>query len=330
MITHALAACISTASARYGVSRSEIRSTISKAVGKHGVGVMGIPSPWLGILAAEGFPAERVEHQSCSNVKAGAFIIAMTERSRAATRYHVPARLMSAAALAGAIYHVPLADIAKIINKPHGENEVGPMGVPVAWLGVMASYGFNPWLVTHSPSEGVVAGTWVLAIERLGVATPENVQVASTRPPAWFLDEAIPLAHRYKVPVALVTAVAAQESGFRPRVVSSAGAIGLMQLMPGTARRFHVSNPLDPRQSLAGGIAYLASLSARFHGDIPLILAGYNAGAHAVIRYGGKIPPFAETEAYVPAVIGRFHYYQHHIRLADRHARPASTVKGQK
>ncbi|MEL6203755.1 MAG: lytic transglycosylase domain-containing protein [Pseudomonadota bacterium] len=101
---------------------------------------------------------------------------------------------------------------------------------------------------------------------------------------------------------ALALAVIAVESAGKPAAVSSAGATGLMQLMPATAERFGVSDRTDPRQNIRGGVAYLEWLLKEFEGDVMLALAGYNAGEGAVKRNGG-VPPFAETRDYVPKVL---------------------------
>lgn len=97
---------------------------------------------------------------------------------------------------------------------------------------------------------------------------------------------------------ALVRAVIHQESGEDPSAVSEAGAMGLMQLMPGTADAYGVTDPFDPEQNVAGGTALLADLLRQYHGNVKLALAAYNAGSGAVAKYGG-VPPYAETQAYV-------------------------------
>jgi soluble lytic murein transglycosylase-like protein len=113
----------------------------------------------------------------------------------------------------------------------------------------------------------------------------------------------------YRVPVPLVRAVMRVESGFNPNVVSHVGAMGLMQLMPGTAKRMGVRNPFDPRENIFGGVRYLRILANMFHGDIVLTLAGYNAGEHAVTKYRG-IPPYEETQRYVRNVLRNYQNFK--------------------
>lgn len=107
----------------------------------------------------------------------------------------------------------------------------------------------------------------------------------------------------YGVPVNLLKAVAKAESGFDPDVVSSAGAQGVMQLMPGTARSLGVSDPFDAEQNIMGGAKYLSQLLREFNGDTTLAVAAYNAGPGSVKKYGG-VPPYAETQNYVQKVLG--------------------------
>jgi soluble lytic murein transglycosylase-like protein len=97
-----------------------------------------------------------------------------------------------------------------------------------------------------------------------------------------------------------------QESRFNTRALSPKGAQGLMQLMPGTSRRFGVRRPSDPSQNVAGGTRYLKQLLDQFSGRIDLVLASYNAGEGAVLRFGGKVPPYRETRDYVKRISYRY------------------------
>ncbi|AGA90716.1 soluble lytic murein transglycosylase-like protein [Thioflavicoccus mobilis 8321] len=117
-------------------------------------------------------------------------------------------------------------------------------------------------------------------------------------------DEAIrSVALRYRLAPALLHAVIRAESAYDAGAVSQAGAIGLMQLIPATAKRYNVRDIRDPVDNLRGGAAYLRDLLDLFDQDLSLALAGYNAGENAVIRYGRKIPPYPETQTYVRKVL---------------------------
>jgi soluble lytic murein transglycosylase-like protein len=111
-------------------------------------------------------------------------------------------------------------------------------------------------------------------------------------------------ADRYALDRALLAAVAKTESNFNPYAISPKGACGILQLMPGTVKRFGVKNVFDVAQNVDAGARYLRFLLDRFEGKVELALAGYNAGEGAVDRHGG-IPPYAETEWYVLKVLDR-------------------------
>lgn len=108
----------------------------------------------------------------------------------------------------------------------------------------------------------------------------------------------------------LVHAVITAESGYNARALSRAGAQGLMQLMPDTARRYGVQNSWDPADNINGGVKYLRDLIRMFEGNLELAVAAYNAGENAVIRHGRKIPPYAETVHYVPKVLAFYKKFQ--------------------
>lgn len=111
---------------------------------------------------------------------------------------------------------------------------------------------------------------------------------------------------RHSVDPLLLYAIMHQESTFKPRALSHKGASGLMQLMPGTARRFGVTSIWDPKQNIEGGTRYMRFLLDKFEGDVKLALAGYNAGEGAVMKYGWRIPPYSETQEYVRRISRRY------------------------
>jgi soluble lytic murein transglycosylase-like protein len=113
----------------------------------------------------------------------------------------------------------------------------------------------------------------------------------------------------YQIPAELIRAVIKVESDYDPKAVSSAGARGLMQLMPRTAENLLVKDSHDPRDNIFGGVRYLRILANTFNGDLVLTIAGYNAGEDAVIRHGG-VPPFDQTRDYVGKVMRFYRRYQ--------------------
>jgi soluble lytic murein transglycosylase-like protein len=118
------------------------------------------------------------------------------------------------------------------------------------------------------------------------------------------------VARRQQVEPALVRAVIEVESQFHAQALSPKGALGAMQLMPQTARRYGVSDRRDPAQNIEGGVAYLRDLLGRFQGNVALALAAYNAGEHAVDRQGQVIPRYRETMLYVPRVLEAYMRYR--------------------
>jgi soluble lytic murein transglycosylase-like protein len=115
---------------------------------------------------------------------------------------------------------------------------------------------------------------------------------------------------QHGVDAALVHAVISAESGYNAGALSKAGARGLMQLMPDTAKRYGVHNVMDPAENISGGVKYLRDLMVLFDGNMELAVAAYNAGENAVIRNGHRIPPYAETVQYVPKVLGFYRKFQ--------------------
>ena len=110
-------------------------------------------------------------------------------------------------------------------------------------------------------------------------------------------------AQTYHVDIELLKAMAKAESDFDPNATSRSGAMGIMQLMPGTAKELGVTDAYDPEQNIMGGAKYIASLLEKYDGNVSYALAAYNAGSGNVDKYGG-IPPFEETQNYVTKILG--------------------------
>ena len=142
-------------------------------------------------------------------------------------------------------------------------------------------------------------------------ATARDINPVSSN----FDDLIFSKADKFGIEPALMKAIVHVESAFNPQALSSAGALGLMQLMPATAKRYGVTSRTDPGQNLEGGGRYMRDLLVQFNDDIELALAGYNAGENAVEKYHG-IPPYPETQAYVVSV----------MKLLDRYRRNFSGV----
>jgi soluble lytic murein transglycosylase-like protein len=117
-------------------------------------------------------------------------------------------------------------------------------------------------------------------------------------------------AERYGLPAPLLHAVITAESAYDANAISRAGAVGLMQLMPETARRYGVANRRNPSANIEGGTRYLRDLLVMFNNDLSLALAAYNAGENAVKRAGNVIPPYPETRNYVKKVISYYNKYR--------------------
>lgn len=151
----------------------------------------------------------------------------------------------------------------------------------------------------------------VLATEEAALNSANNVtHPAGTVTYADLFNEA---ATTYGVDVNLLTAIAKQESNFKADAVSSAGAIGIMQLMPATAESLGVSDPYDARENIMGGAKYIRQMLDRYDGDVTLALAAYNAGSGNVAKYGG-VPPFTETQNYVAKVTAN---YENKVEVPD-------------
>jgi len=136
-------------------------------------------------------------------------------------------------------------------------------------------------------------------------ALPETPAVAPQAHPV-YANLVDATARQYGLEPALLRAVVQAESAYNPQAVSPKGAIGLLQLMPGTATRYGVADPYEPTANLDGGARYLRDLLALFGQDLRLALAAYNAGEGAVLKHARQIPPYPETQAYVERVLALY------------------------
>ena len=227
--------------------------------------------------------------------------------------------LASCMAFAAAHYHVPVQKLRNAVTytQEHpAADRIGVSGIPSDWLPVLSHYGFDARRVRTDACVNVEAGAWIFAFDhqrrqalhawasrQSGVAKRKALseRAAKWQPAVrWVCAQA-------GVNPALVDAVIEQESGFDEKAVSSAGAIGLMQILPQNAKAWHV-DARDGLQNIWAGTWYLRYLIEQYHGDVTLALAAYNSGQANVARYRG-IPPFKETQNYVPAVIRKFYKF---------------------
>ena len=139
---------------------------------------------------------------------------------------------------------------------------------------------------------------------------PSDPPQRSVITPALYMQWMSEASRKYNIPLALVRAVMHAESNFDPHALSRRGASGLMQLMPGTASEMYVQDIFNARDNIFGGVRYLRVLANEFGGQMETMLAAYNAGPDAVRKYGGQIPPFDETRAYVQKVLSLYYQYK--------------------
>ncbi|HEV7368160.1 transglycosylase SLT domain-containing protein [Arenibaculum sp.] len=183
----------------------------------------------------------------------------------------------------------------------HGQGVEPDRKAAAVWIGRATAHG-HPQAADLGIEVADVAASAEPSCRRLSAQAP--------RPPREILSLVETMAPEYGLDPQLVIAVMAAESGFRVSVRSPRNAIGLMQLIPDTAARFGVKNPLDPKDNIRGGMKYLRWLLSYFGGSVPLTLAAYNAGEGAVLRHEG-IPPYKETQNYVRKILSVYPRERH-------------------
>ncbi|RQR35395.1 MULTISPECIES: lytic transglycosylase domain-containing protein [unclassified Burkholderia] len=187
---------------------------------------------------------------------------------------------------------------------------------------IAACVGFgSAWsCAAHAQIFGTVASNGVIVLTNVPGTANLKVIVAAARPAESATKRAMPkravassfadviaeASRAFNVPPELLRAVIDVESGYNPKAVSDKGALGLMQLMPETARRFSGGDMFDPRDNVLAGARYLRFLLTLFNENVELTLAAYNAGENAVIRAGYRIPSLPQTREYVPRVLARY------------------------
>lgn len=159
---------------------------------------------------------------------------------------------------------------------------------------------------TNRPTEG--GELVVKEAPKEAPAAPPRAEGRSSAGNGWIYDYADRYSRAHNLPPALVKAILKAESNGHRLAVSNKGAMGVMQLMPFTSKRFKVADPFDPIQNIEGGILYIKELLTLFKGDLVHTVAAYNAGPGAVRKYGG-VPPYNETRGYVKRVMSLYRQY---------------------
>lgn len=168
--------------------------------------------------------------------------------------------------------------------------------------------------LTNVPSEPGFERILSEPVERIAARNEPSREPLNDKGRARFGGAIAAAAQQHGVPGALLHAVIEAESNYNPNAVSPKGAVGLMQLMPTTARQYGVADSRDPVANIGAGARYLKDLLAMFNNDLTMAVAAYNAGPQSVIRNGNAVPPYRETLRYVPKVLSLYQRNQTLIR----------------
>jgi soluble lytic murein transglycosylase-like protein len=301
--------CIDASAQQMHIRASVIRTAMIS--GQSGKGLMHLSNSDLRLAKKAGFSASYTA-TPCGNIQAGAWLIAAKRELESTKKQKIQACLIRSSKSFNVASTAIIATIRYTAYHPNAQ-ALGVMGIPVNWTPILRAAGFSTKKIASDPCTGIEAGTFILAFQNRWLA--QNTQHGSLDvaphygilPPANLIPVIQKYCTEYKVPYDLVVAIINRESGFNAKALSNKGAIGYMQLIPSTAADFGV-DPWNPIQNLKGGIEYLSTLLRKFNNNTVLAVAGYNAGGNAVVRWGYKIPPYAQTQAYVPAVLSIYKY----------------------
>ena len=305
----AIAYCISASAQQMHISASAIQRVIHS--NQSGSGLMHLSNSDLKIAHQAGF-SRAYTTTPCGNIQAGAWLIAANEELQQTKKKNIRSCLAKSAKDFNVASTAIIATIHYTAYHPNSEN-LGVMGIPASWLPILRAAGFSKTGIQTDSCTGIEAGTFVLAFQNRWLSyngQKFNLDILphyGISPPKFLVPVIQKYCRMYDVPYNLVVAIINRESGFNPSALSPKGAIGYMQLIPSTAARMGV-NPWNPVENIKGGVKYLSELLHKFGNNKILAVAGYNAGGHAVVRWGYKIPPYAQTQAYVPAVLSIYKY----------------------
>ena len=216
----------------------------------------------------------------------------------------------------------PKATIRRLERDPLSPLARHALGLGVLLLTIVPAYGYFGSKTNQPEPESEIMRMARETVE----ATDSSVEIAEIVEIEAHIRE---VAVRYEIPPILVAAIVEAESEFNPRAVSRRGARGLMQLMPGTASTLQVSDSFDPYENIEGGVRHLRRLMDRYHGNLPVVLAAYNAGEQAVMVYRG-VPPYPETRRYVSRIlrrIGRPDLVPHRVSGGHATVIPVATTR---